>query len=149
MNEIVIFGCKKILKVWHVEKFYIQHLTRFIFFNPKSDTKWNSQFETMLLKKHKKGKICRFQGVKWTKSWLLGGKKFWKSDMLKILNSKSNALYFFQSKFWRFVKLSNQNLTRCKNFKSKSDALYFFLFKIWHVMNISIQNHAFRKAQKK
>ena len=34
----------------------------------------------------------------------------------KIFNSKSNALYFFQSKIWRFVKLLNQNLTRFEIF---------------------------------
>ena len=31
----------------------------------------------------------------------------------KIFDSKSNALYFFQTKMWRVVKLLNQNLTRC------------------------------------
>ena len=40
-----------------------------------------------------------------------------------FFNSKSNALYFFQSKIWRFVKLFNQNLTGFEIFTPKSDAL--------------------------
>ena len=48
---------------------------------------------------------------------------FSKAEMSKIFTSKTNALYFFQSKIWRVVKLLNQNLTRCGNFVSKSDAI--------------------------
>ena len=43
--------------------------------------------------------------------------------MSKFFNTKSNALYFFESQIWRFVKLYDQNLTRFEIFISKSDAL--------------------------
>ena len=37
LNQNVIFECKQFFKFWQDEKFLIQNLTRFIFFNPKSD----------------------------------------------------------------------------------------------------------------
>ena len=36
MNQTWLFECKQFFKVWHVEKFLIQNLTRF-FFNLKCD----------------------------------------------------------------------------------------------------------------
>ena len=92
-------------KIWHVMKFSIQNHAP---------------------KKHKKCKICHFAGVKWAKSWLLGAKKSQNLTWWKIFNSKSNALYFFQSKIWRVLKPLNQNLTRCENLVSKSDGLEIF-----------------------
>ena len=44
----------------------------------------------------------------------------------KSFNSKSNALFFFQSKIWRVVKTSNQNLTRWENFNAESDKFRTF-----------------------
>ena len=49
----------------------------------------------------------------------------------KVFNSKSNALYFFQSNIWRVVKTSNQNLRRFENFNSKSDKFQNFFSEIW------------------
>ena len=37
MNQNLIFESKKKFKIWHVEEFLFQNLTRSIFFNPKSD----------------------------------------------------------------------------------------------------------------
>ena len=39
-----------------------------------------------------------------------------------FFNSNSNALYFFQSNIWRFLKVLNQTLTRFEIFFPKSDA---------------------------
>ena len=50
--------------------------------------------------------------------------KIW--GVVKKFNSKCNALYFFQSKIWRVVKLLNENWTRWDKFVSKSDALENF-----------------------
>ena len=36
-TETWFFGCRYFFKIWHVEKFLIQNLTRCIVFNPKSD----------------------------------------------------------------------------------------------------------------
>ena len=51
----------------------------------------------------------------------------------KIFNTESTALYFFQSKIWRVVKLLNQTVTRC-----------IFNFNIWHVVKLFIQNLLFK-----
>ena len=65
-----------------------------------------------------------FHGAKRARTWFFGCKRFFKNPACrKIFNSKSNALYFFQSKKWGILKLLNQNLTRCENFVSKSVAL--------------------------
>ena len=56
----------------------------------------------------------------------------------KIFNSKSDALYFFQSKIWRVAKILNHNLTLSVFSNSKSDTLWKFLFKI------CFSNHLFR-----
>ena len=79
-------------------------------------------FKIMLLKKHQKCKISRFLGVKWTKRWFFACKNFSKPDMSKFFNSKSNALYLFQSKIWRFLK-----------FLIKIWRVRKFEFKIWEL----------------
>ena len=111
--------------------FSIPNPTRCKSFKSKFDAYWNFQFKIMLLKKHQKSKKSRFRGVKWTKSDFLHANFFQNLTCRTFFNSKSNALYFFQSKTWRFVKTSNQNLTRLEIFISKSDVLEKNEFKIW------------------
>ena len=48
----------------------------------------------------------------------------------KSFISKSNTLYFFQSKIWRVVQTSNQNLKRCENFDLQSDKFQNFFSEI-------------------
>ena len=91
-------------KIWRVVVLSVQNLSRNESFNAKS----------CFLKKHEKRKICRFHGVKWTKTWFFDRKQFFK--------------------VWHVQKILVQNLTRCKTFKSKSDALWKFCFKIWRVV---------------
>ena len=112
--------------------------------------KENFNWKSCFLKKHEKCKICRFHGVKITKTWF-----FWMQTFCKIWHvekfciSKSNSLYFFQSKIWLVVKTSNQNLTRCENFNSKSDKFQKFLqnlifilfFRFWLIDDIFCQRY--------
>ena len=104
----------------------IQNITRDEVFNAKS----------CFLKKHEKCQICRFHGVKWTKTWFFEWKHFFRNlTCRKMFNSNSNVMHFF----------SLQNLTSCKTFESKSDA---FFFKIWHIVNfyfkVCFSNQIFR-----
>ena len=81
-------------EIWLVVFFANQNLTPNDFFNTKS----------CFFKKHEKCRICRFHGVKWSKTWFFEGDKFFQSlTCRKIFDSKSNALCLF--------------------FKPKSDAL--------------------------
>ena len=91
-----------------------QNLTRFEIFH----------FKIMLFKWHQKCKLCRFHGVKWTKTWFFGCKHFFKIGQVeKILIQNPTHCIFLQSRIWRFVRLFNQNLMRFENFISKSDRL--------------------------
>ena len=135
LNGCIVFNwnsdvlCFFKMKTWRVQYdfenvfFSIPNPTRCKSFKSKFDAYWNFQFKIMLLKKHQKSKKTRFRGVKWTKSDFLHANFFQNLTCRTFFNSKSNALYFFQSKIWRFVKPSNQNLTRLESFISKSDAL--------------------------
>ena len=117
-----------------VQKKYTQNLTRCIIFNSnmtrcvflkskldalfflnsKSDAfffpiqslspKENFNSKSCFLKKHEKCQVCRFHGVKWTKTWF-----FWMQTFFKI---------------WHVEKFLIQNLTRCIFFNPKSDALW-------------------------
>ena len=149
MNEKLANCERSTLKIWHVVIFSTQSLKRCIFLNSKYDAlyflirnlkrciflnsnydasyflilnqprKENFNSKSCFLKKHEKAKICRFHGVKRTKTWFfLDANNFQNLTCRKNFNSKSNALYFFQSKIWRVVRTSNQNLTSCENFNS-------------------------------
>ena len=67
-------------------------------------------------------KVPKMQNMSFSRSKMNQNVIFWMQTFFqnltspKIFNSKSNALYFFQSKIWRFVKLLNQNLTRFEIF---------------------------------
>ena len=104
--------------------FSIPNLTRCKSFKSKSDAFWNFQFKIMLVRKAAKMQNRSFSRIK-----LNQNKIFWMQTIFqnltcpKFFNSKSNVLYFFQSKIWRFVKLFNQNLTGFEIFTPKSDAL--------------------------
>ena len=140
-------------KFGKLQKKYTQNLTRCIFLNSKYDAlyffkfriwravflsnqnlshKENFNSKSCFLKKHKKCKICRFHGVKSIKTWFFRMQTFFKIwHVENFFNSKSNALYFFQSKIWRVVTTSNQNLTRCETFNSKSDKFQKVFSEIW------------------
>ena len=47
-----------------------------------------------------------------------------------IFDSKTNALYFFQTKIWRLVNFLNENPTCCIIFILNSNTLYNLLFEI-------------------
>ena len=94
------------LQIWRAKKPLNRNLTRFE----------KIHFKIMLLKKHQKCKISHFLGVKWTIMCFFACKNFSEPDMSKFFNTKSNALYFSQSKTWRFVKIFDQNLTRFEIF---------------------------------
>ena len=92
--------------------------------NRKSDAYWNFQFKFMLFKKAPKMQNMSFSRSKKNQNVIFWMPTFFQNlKCPKIYNSKSNALYFFQSKIWRFVKLYNQNLTGFEIFIPKSDAL--------------------------
>ena len=81
-------------------------------------------------------------------------------QIVKKLNSKSDACVKNWFEIWRFENFSNQNLTRCKNFqckiwqvkiscqnlmrcnnfKSNSDALLKSWMEFWRVVKGSVQN---------
>ena len=107
-------------KIWRIVFFLIQNLTRNEFFNLKS----------CFLKKHENCKLCRFCGVKWSKTRFFECKNFFKIWLVKnfLIQSLARCIFLIQ------------NLTRCKSFNSKSDALWKFCFKNWRVVFISIQN---------
>ena len=141
MNENLVNCRRSTLKFWHVVKFLTQSLTRCffkihnmtrcIFLNSKSDAlffsiqnlslKENFNSKSCFLIKHEICEIYGFHGVKRTKGFFSDAIVFQNLTCRKIFNSKSKALYFHQSKIWRVVKISIQNLTRCKNFIWKSD----------------------------
>ena len=85
----ILANCKRItFKIWHVVKILAQNLTRCIFLKSKYDALFfliqkmvrcffsfqnltqneNFNSKSYLLRKPKKCKICRFHGVKWTKT---------------------------------------------------------------------------------
>ena len=86
-------------------------------------------------------KARKRQKKSFSRSQMIQNRIFWTQTFFqnltcqKVFNSDSNALYFLQSKFWRVVKLSNQNLTRC-----------LFFFNIWRVVNFFIQNLLFKST---
>ena len=118
------------MKKWRVQYdfenvfFSISNLTRCKPLKSKSDAYWNFQFKNMLFKKAPKMQNMSFSRSKMNQNVIFWMQTFFQNlTCPKIFNSKSNALYFFQSKIWRFVKLLNQNLTRFEFFFPKSDAL--------------------------
>ena len=129
------------------EKNLIQNLTERKRFKSKSDTFWNFQvkfwhvvffashylthcksfdWKLCLMKKHEKCQMCRFHGVRWTKTWFIECELFFKD------NHVENFLI--------------QNLTCCKSFNSQSDVLCFLQFKSWHVAIFSFQNLIFKSS---
>ena len=150
------------LKIGKLQKKYTQNLTRCKSFNSKHDAFYfsNSKPDALyflkiriwrlilaiqclnrneilnskscFLGKLKKCKICRFHGVKRTKTWLFGMQTFFKIwHVEKFLIQNLTRYIFFQSKIRRVVKTSNQNLTRCENFNLKSDKFRNIFSKIW------------------
>ena len=100
------------MKTWRVQYdfenvfFSISNLTRCKPLKSKSDAYWSLQFKIMLSKKAPMMKICRFDGVKWTKTWFFGCKHFFKT--------------------WHVQNFLIQILTRCIFFNPKSDAFWNF-----------------------
>ena len=155
-------------KFGKLQKKYTQHLTRKIF-NSKSDAlyflkfkisrvvlfsiqnlsrKENIDSKLCFLKKHEKCKICRFHGVKRTKTWFFCMQTFFKICHVEkfliqnltrcmFFNPKSGALWKLQIKSWGFVKLSIQTLTRFKTSSPKSDAYLVFqvLTEWWYLLS--------------
>ena len=97
-----------------LENLLNRNLTRIEFFNSN----------LCFLRKHQKCKICRFRGVKRTKTWFFGCQHFFKTwNVQNFIIQNLTRCIFFQSKIWRFVKMFNQNLTGFEIFIPKSDAL--------------------------
>ena len=94
-------------QIWRVVNISNRNLTRIEIFNSK----------ICFLRK-----AAKMQNMSFSRSKMNQNVIFWMQTFFqnltcpKIFNSKSNALYFFQSKIWRFVKLLNQNLTRFEIF---------------------------------
>ena len=86
----------------------------------------------MLFKKTRKMQNMSFSRSKKHKNVILSDANIFQNmTCRKFFNSKSKALYFFQSKIWRVVTTSNQNLTRCETFNSKSDKFQNVFSEIW------------------
>ena len=118
------------MKTWRVQYdfesvfFPIANLTRCKTFNSKSDAFWKVSFQNHAFKKAPKGQNISLSRSKMNENVIFWMQKFFrKLTCPKFNNSKSNALYFFQSKIWRFVRLFHQNLTCFEIFISKADAL--------------------------
>ena len=113
----------------------------YFFLNLKSVTYRKFQFKFMLFRKARKMQNMSFSRSKENQNVIfLDANIFQILTSRKIFNSKSNALYLFQSKIWRVVFLcfffkfkmwrvvflcffQIQNKTRCIFLNSKSDAL--------------------------
>ena len=123
-SDVLCFFKKK---TWRVRYdfgnvfFPIAKLTLCKTYKSNSDAVWNFSFQNHAFKKAPK-----MRNVSLSRSKMNQNVIFWMETLFqkmtypKFFNSKSNALYFFESKIWRFVKL----------FKSKSDAFWNFDFKI-------------------
>ena len=99
---------------WRAVKPLNQTLTRFEIFH----------FKIMLFKKEPKMQIKSFSRSKINQNVVFCMQTFFQKMICpKFFNSKSNAMYFFQFKIWRFVKLFIRNLKRFEIFISKSGAL--------------------------
>ena len=135
---------KRCFKVWQVVNFLTLNLTRCIFSIQTPSPKENFNSKSCILKKHEKRKLYRFHGVKRSKTWFFGWKQFFQNlTCRKILNSKSNALYFFQSKIWRVVKPLNQNLGSFQTFSPISE--FYLVFQVltewWYLLSTLIQTY--------
>ena len=119
-------------KIWRVVIILFKIWRVGFFFNSQSVTKRKCQFKIMLFKKARKMQICRFHGVRRTKTWLFWMQTFFKIWLVEnFLIQNLTLCVFFQFKNWRVGKTSNQNLTRCGNFKSKTDKFQNFFSEIW------------------
>ena len=106
---------KQILqKLTFRKKKLIQNLTYCKSFNSKS----------RFLRKPEKGKMCRFHGVKWSKTWLFKSKYSFKTWRLLNFYFKFSLVLFFLV----------QNLSRFNFFNSYSNVLDFFKFKIRRIL---------------
>ena len=111
------------MKTWRVQYdfenvfFSIRNQTRCKSFESKSDAYWNFQLKILPFKKAPK-----MQNMSFSRSKMKQNLIFWMETFFQNLtrpnffNSKSNTLYFFQSKTLRFVKLFNRKLTRFELF---------------------------------
>ena len=112
--SIRLWKCFSQSQIWRAVKPFNQNLTSFE----------NFHFKIMLLKNATKMQIMSL-----SRSILNQNVIFWMQTFFqnltcgKILNSKSKALYFFQSKIWRFERLFYQNLMRFEWYIPKSDTL--------------------------
>ena len=99
-----------LVKIWRVVFFSTDNLTCNEIFNKKS----------CFSKKHENCKICRFHGVKWTKTWFFKCDKFFEIRHVEqfLIQNQTGGIYF----------------------NPKSDAFHYFYFKIWHVVKVFIQN---------
>ena len=141
LNVCIIFNwnsdvlCFFKMKTWRVQYdfenvfFSIPNPMRCKNFKSKSEAYWNFQFKILPFKK-----ALKMQNMSFSRSKKNQNAIFWMQTIFQNLtspnffNSKSNTLYFFQSKTLRFVKLFSRILTR-----------FDFFFKIWRVRNIEFK----------
>ena len=92
--------------------FSIPNLTRCKTFKSKNDAYWIFKFKIMLFKKAPKMQNKSFLRSKTNQNVIFWMQTYFQNlTCPKFFYSKSNALYFFQSKIWRVVNLLNRNLT--------------------------------------
>ena len=114
------------MKTWRVQHdfekvfFSISNLVRCKSFKSKSDAFWKFQFKIMLFRKAPKMQNKSFSRNKRNQNVIFWMQTFFQNPTCpNFFKSKSNALYFFQSKIWRFVKI---------------------LIKIWRVLKFLFEN---------
>ena len=123
------------MKTWRVQYdfenvfFPTPNPMRCKYFKSKSDAYWNFQFKILPFKKALKMQNMSFSRSKKNQNVIFWMQTFFQNLTRPIFsNSKSNTLYFFQSKTLHFVKLFNRSLT-----------CFDFFFKIWRVRKIEFK----------
>ena len=116
---------KSQLEIWPVVFFFFWTLTSctsFSIWNLTSKENFNSK--SCFSNQHMNCNTWRFHGLKWNKTWYFDCKHFskiWQDEKLSIEDIK--GWKFSQSKIWRVIKYSSQNVTLVQKDDLKSDKL--------------------------